>query len=439
MTMRARLSLLLIVFCPAVTVGQMNPVAESPWLVFKNVTVIDMKAGLPKSGITVVIHRNRIVATGSSSVIRTIAIPKNALTIDGHRKFLLPAFWDMHVHLGTEDFDRNSYLPLFIANGVTGIRIMDGEPEYHQWRKEIENGSLIGPRMFIASRVVGFSELSNISEARAREEVKRAKKEGADFVKVHDNVPRQSYFALIDEAKGLNLPVEGHVPTSISAAEASAAGQKSIEHSTGLDEAKSDESKAKVLSALFKMNRTWLCPTLIMRNNYATLDNLALAHDPRLKYVKPSWRKRWLGMTKAAADMPTAEWSKRKEMIRKEKFLVASMQQRGVGILAGTDDANPYAMVGFGLHDELAMLVDAGLTPIQALQAATLNPAKFFDKLDSLGTIEKGKLADLVLLDANPLTDIRNTKRISAVVVNGRYFPPAALQKILADVESAAK
>ncbi|HET6646978.1 MAG TPA: amidohydrolase family protein [Pyrinomonadaceae bacterium] len=398
-----------------------------------------MKAGLPKSGMTVVIHRNRIVATGSSSVIRTIAIPKNALTIDGHRKFLLPAFWDMHVHLGTEDFDRNSYLPLFIANGVTGIRIMDGEPEYHQWRKEIENGSLIGPRMFIASRVVGFSELSNISEARAREEVKRAKKEGADFVKVHDNVPRQSYFALIDEAKGLNLPVEGHVPTSISAAEASAAGQKSIEHSTGLDEAKSDESKAKALSALFKMNRTWLCPTLIMRNNYATLDNLALAHDPRLKYVKPSWRKRWLGMTKAAADMTTAEWSKRKEMIRKEKFLVASMQQRGVGILAGTDDANPYAMVGFGLHDELAMLVDAGLTPIQALQAATLNPAKFFDKLDSLGTIEKGKLADLVLLDANPLTDIRNTKRISAVVVNGRYFPPAALQKILADVESAAK
>jgi imidazolonepropionase-like amidohydrolase len=417
----------------------MNPVAESSWLIFKNVTVIDMKGGLPKSGMTVVIHGTRIVATGNSTVIRTIAIPKNALTIDGRRKFLLPAFWDMHAHLGTDDFDKNSYLPLFIANGVTSIRIMDGEPEYHQWRKEIENGSLIGPRMFIASRVVGFSDSSNISAGGAREEVKRAKKEGADFVKVHDNIPRQSYFALIEEGKRLNLPVQGHVPTSISAAEASAAGQKSIEHSTGLDEAKSDESKAKVLSALFKMNRTWLCPTLIMRNNYATLDNQALARDTRLKYVKPSWRNRWLGMTKAAADMPTAEWSKRKEMIRKEKILVGRMQQAGVGILAGTDDANPYAMVGFGLHDELAMLVDAGLTPIQALQAATLNPAKFFDKLDSLGTIEKGKLADLVLLDANPLTDIRNTKRISAVVVNGNYFSPAALHKILADVESAAK
>jgi hypothetical protein len=124
----------------------MNHVAESSWLIFKNVTVIDMKAGVPKSGMTVVIHRNRIVATGSSAVIRTISIPKNALTIDGHRKFLLPAFWDMHVHLGTEDFDKNSYLPLFIANGVTSIRIMDGEPEYHQWREEREsnpNRSLI--------------------------------------------------------------------------------------------------------------------------------------------------------------------------------------------------------------------------------------------------------------------------------------------------------
>lgn len=165
--------------------------------------------------------------------------------IDARDKFLIPALWDMHVHLGTDDFDKNSYLRLFIANGVTGIRIMDGEPEYHRWRKEIESGTLLGPLMVIASRVIGFGDLSNLSEAGTRAEVRKAKQEGADFIKVHDNVTRPSYFALIDEAKHLNLPVEGHVPTSITAEAASEAGQKSIEHSTGLDDAKADNTKPK--------------------------------------------------------------------------------------------------------------------------------------------------------------------------------------------------
>lgn len=395
-----------------------------------------MTGAQPKPDMSVVIQGNRITSIGKSAKAN---IPTNARVIDARGKFLIPALWDMHVHLGNEDFDKSSYLRLFIANGVTGIRIMDGSPEYHLWRKEIESGTLLGPRMVIASQVIGFGDSSNLSETAIREEVRKAKQEGADFIKVHDNILRSSYFALMDEAERLNLPVEGHVPASITAREASEAGQKSIEHSTGLDDAKSDESLAEALIAVFKRNRTWLCPTLIMRSNYASLDDASLATDPRLKYVKPSWRNRWLNMTKNAVSTPSGEWSKRREIIRKEKVLVGKMQKAGVGILAGTDDANPYSFVGFGLHDELAMLVEAGLTPMQALQAATLNPAKFFNTLASLGTIEKGKLAELVLLDANPLVDIRNTQRINAVVVKGRYFSKESLQQILAEVEAAAK
>lgn len=434
--MKKTFALLLIVLLPTLLTAQVDPVFPSSSLVFNHVTMIDMTGMQPKPDMAVVIQGNRIMTIGKSVKTR---FPKNALVIDATGKFLMPGLWDMHVHLGNEDFDKSSYLRLFIANGVTGIRIMEGAPEYHLWRKEIDGGVLLGPRMVIASQMIGFGDLSNISEAAAREEVRKAKQEGADFIKVHDNVPRQSYFALIDEARRLSLPVEGHVPTSVTAEEASNAGQKSVEHSTGLDDAKSDSSKAAALIAVFKRNRTWLCPTLIMRSNYASLDDVSLANDPRLNYLKPSWKNRWLNMTRDAVNTPSGEWSKRREIIRKEKALVGKMQQAGVGILAGTDDANPYSFVGFGLHDELIMLVQAGLTPLQALQAATLNPAKFFNTLDSSGTIESGKLADLVLLDANPLENIRNTQRIYAVVANGRYFPKEALQQILAEVEAAAK
>jgi imidazolonepropionase-like amidohydrolase len=176
-----------------------------------------------------------------------------------------------------------------------------------------------------------------------------------------------------------------------------------------------------------------------MRNNYASLDDAELANDPRLLYVKPSWRKRWLSMTEEAGNAPDSEWAKRKETVHREKALVGTMQKGGVGILAGTDDSNPYVIPGFSLHDELELLVESGLTAMQALQAATVGPAKFLYRLDSLGTVAAGMHADLVLLDANPLINIRNTTRINAVVVNGRLLGRNALNEILAQVESEMK
>src|SRR5207245_8625601 len=188
------------------------------------------------------------------------------------------------------------------------------------------------PRMLIASLIIGFPK--PVAETEARLAVRRARQEGADFVKVHDYLSRDAYFGLIDEAKTLGFQVAGHVPTSITAVEASNAGQRSIEHLTGLAPAESDSKTASEWLAIFKRNQTWQCPTLIMRHSYALLNDRSRATDFRLRYVESSVRDRWLRMTNESQGWPAGEAGKRRETIRKEDALVGEMQRMGVGILA---------------------------------------------------------------------------------------------------------
>ena len=405
-------------------------------LAFVHANLIAMTGARVQTDMTVIVVGERIAAVGKTGRTK---VPHGAAVIDARGKYLIPGLWDMHVHLGDDDFDRDHNLSLFVANGVTGVRMMDGDPAYYRWRSEAENGMMLAPRMFIASAVIGSGDLSDITEERTRAEVLKAKRSGADFVKVHDNLSRASYYALIDEARLVRLPVEGHVPLSMTAAEVSNAGQKSIEHFTGLDEAKSDAAKADALIAVLKKNGTWLCPTLIMRHDYALLNDPRLPGDSRLKYAKPSWRERWLRMTQQSQSWTPTEAAQRKETIRKEDSLLKKMADAGVPILAGTDSANPYVMPGFSLHDELGLMVDAGLTPFEALRTATSNPARFMGQLNSVGTIERGRLADLVLLDADPLDDISNTKKINAVVIRGRLLDRNTLDRLLAEAAAGAR
>jgi imidazolonepropionase-like amidohydrolase len=402
-------------------------------LALTHVNVIDATGAPLRPDMTVVIRQGQIVLVGRS---KQVAVPKNAEVVDAKGKFLIPGLWDMHAHLGTDEFDKQGHLSLFVVNGVTGIRIMDGDPAHHQWREEVDAGTLTGPQMVIASPILGQSPLS---APEAREAVRQAKAAEADFIKVHDGLSRDAYFAVIDEARKVRLPVAGHVPLALAAAEAATAGQKSIEHFTGLDQAKANTKSALALAALLRQYHTWLCPTLIMRLSYASLDDPKLPQDPRLKYVKTSWVRRWLRMSTDAAKTSPTEWAARRALVQKEKELVGLMQNAGVGILAGTDEVSPFCSPGFSLHDELQLLVEAGLTPMQALQSATANPARFFDRTRTMGTIAKGKAADLVLLDANPLLDIRNTKKISAVVRNGRLLNRETLDRMLSEIESAAR
>ena len=465
---------LAFLLCPGALGQEVRP------LVFTHVTVIDATGTPPQPDMTVVVTADRISRLAKAG---QAAIPANAEVIDASGKFLIPGLWDMHIHW----YDKN-YLPLFVANGVTGVRVMWGAPTHHQWRKDIESGKLLGPRMYIASPIVDGPKpfwqgsMAVSDAAQGRDAVVKVKRDGADFVKVYSFLPRDAYFAIAEEAKKQGIPFEGHVPLAVSAEEASEAGQKSIEHMTGilpacstkeadlLKETQGDlagilssdkpitairsarsaerqrialetfsQQKAEALFAQLKKNHTWQCPTLTVLRSFVSIYDPSFTNDPRLKFMPREIRASW-DPTKDVRLKNTSPQEKetQKKVYEKNVELVGEMQRAGVDIIAGTDVLNPYCFPGFSLHDELGLLVQAGLTPMQALQAATSNAARFMNRENDLGTIETGKLADLVLLDANPLDDIANTRKINAVVYGGRLYPKPALDDMLNKVEALA-
>jgi hypothetical protein len=456
-------------------IAHQAPSASETALVLTHVTVIDATGAPANPDLTVIVAGNRIKAIGKS---REIVPPRRARIVDATGKFLIPGLWDMHAH---PSHARKEYLALFVANGVTGVRVMWGFPSHHEWRKAIEVGELLGPHMAIGSPIVDGPQpcwpgsIAVTDESHARRTVAQVKQDGADFVKIYQGLPRELYFAIADEAKKLGIAFEGHVPISVSAEEASNAGQKSFEHLIGIlsscsthkDELLKGQQadlaegiaagklelwgphvrqswqmrldsysseKAAVLSALLKRNGTWQCPTLTVMHMLGYADDPAFFNDPRLKYLPAQEKVDW---DPAKIDAKHGFAHFRREF-QKDLEVVGTMQRVGVGILAGTDEGNPFCFPGFSLHDELFFLVQAGLTPMQALQAATLNPARFLGKERDFGTIEESKIADLVLLDGNPLEDIGNTRNIAAVVYGGRLFDRTALDQILSNVKALA-
>jgi Amidohydrolase family len=449
----------------------------SPPLVFTHTTVIDATGGPAQSDMTVVITKDRITKIGKSNQVH---VPREAIVIDATGKFMIPGLWDMHVHWYLKD-----YLSLFIANGVVGIRQMWGVPQHHVWRKEIEQGTLLGPRLVIASRIVDGrnpiwrGSVAVGSAAQAREAVRQEKQEGADFIKIYDRLSRDAFFAIVDETKKQELRFAGHVPDSVSVEEASKAGQHSIEHLNGLLLAASTREeelrqmyeeawahlpegerlpspsrtrvptrimletfspeKARALFAHLKRHHTWQIPTLTVLRSGALFGDPHFQQDPRLKYLPVEVKAGWDPATDFRYKRLSPEdFALLKSVYQKEVELVGMMYREGVTLLAGSDVLNPYCLPGFSLHDELGLLVEAGLTPMAALQAATLNAAIFLGKAHDFGAVEEGKLADVILLDANPLEAIRNTQKIHAVVVNGRLLDRAALDNLLAQAEAAA-
>jgi imidazolonepropionase-like amidohydrolase len=454
-------------------------------LAIKNVTVIDATGSAPRPGMTVIVQRDRIAEVSPS---RRVHVPKNAVVVDGNGKFLIPGLWDMHAH-GTADGRAPWTHLLFLANGVVGVRDMFGPPDARAWRATQVSNEDPSPTIYLGSPVVDGanprwpSSIVVTDEAQGREVVDQQQQRGADFIKVYDKLPRSVYYAIADEARKRGIPFEGHVPESISAEDASDAGQKSIEHLTRVALSCSkeenaiaeelrrqeavfrapdatmaqkmesgrqindlrqrivdtyDDATAQALFARFVKNGTWQCPTLTLLK--AQIDDPLPADDPRLKYLPEADRARfedgYLKNFPPAARAWTAKVT-RSEFGESLK-IVGAMYKAGVPILAGTDAMNPRCFPGFSIHDELALLVEAGLPPLAALQAATRNAAQFMGQLDRRGTIETGKIADLVLLDKDPLTDIHNTRTIQAVVLNGRLFKRADLDALLDKAQALA-
>lgn len=453
--------------------------AREPPLAFVHATVVDVAGGPPLEDAAVIARGDRIAAVGRTD---EVAVPEGARVIDGTGKYLLPGLWDMHVHVSHEPV----FFPLLLAHGVTGVREMGNDLDrVRSWQKLIGAGRLLGPRMFVAGPIIDGPDIRipkmRLNAATAAEAVDAAARtraaRGVDFLKVWSLLPREAYFGIAAEAARAGIPFAGHVPLEVTALEASEAGQKSIEHmanvllgcsrrekeliakraamvrpgtpdaplrfleawfykqSGDLVESYAPE-KAEALISAFRENGTWHCPTLSFWRNYAFIDDPAMAGDPRLRYVPGDWdmKEIWFLKGQTAADLVQV-----KREYARTLEVVGAMRRAGVGILAGTDTPNIHLFPGFSLHDELAQLVASGFTPLEALQAATIEPARFMGTLETMGTVEAGKVADLVLCDGDPTADIRNLGRIHAVVANGRLIDAQGLRDLLEEAARKAK
>jgi hypothetical protein len=445
--------------------------SASSSVAFTNATVIDSRTGHLLRDQTIVITGERITALSAKA-----EIPANAEVVNAAGKFIIPGFWDMHAHAlwSTDQIQR--MFDLFLANGITAIRDM-GSPlpvdETLSWRTKVANGTVLGPRILAAGRLVDGPKpvwpdsVVAETEQQAREAVDALQKDGVDFIKVYSRLPRVAYFAVAAEARKHGLTYVGHVPIYVSAREASVAGQRSIEHlseilfacsrdESGLrkrlvataigaerDRVRKEQLKAVVstfsaqkatrLSRVFAKNNTWQVPTLLVQYTYAFLNPYELHDSPGVRYVPASGVNGWIErLTSFRKIRDAKDLEVQKHSYQLEIQLVRMMHRAGVPFLAGTA-AETFYPAGFGLHTELGLLVSAGFSPLEALQAATLNPAKYFGRTADLGTVEVGKLADLVILEANPLDYIRNTERIAGVVTAGRYLDRQELDRLLSE------
>jgi imidazolonepropionase-like amidohydrolase len=437
--------------------------------VLTDVNVVDVRTGAVFSDQIVIVEKNRIRGVGSRKNLR---YPRNAPSASAHGGYLIPGLWDMHVHLVFGDWFPNAQgisLPLFVANGITGVRDMGSELAIVQkWRNQIEAGELVGPRIITAGPMLDGpkprfpSSIAITTPEDGRKAVDNLKQGGADFIKLQSLIPRDAVFAIADEAKKQDIPFEGHVPDSVRASEMSNAGMHSFEHLIGIFEGSSpledeflkggktetkflasyDPARAAALAQILVKNQTWQCPTLVWERGGNLLDITDFSKDTRARYVPASWKdKTWKTFTQVVeSEFNTDDLATRQKFVEKELEVVQLLHKAGVLFLAGTDTpSGVYIFPGFGLHEELQRFVDAGFTPLEALQTATLNPAIFFHMENDLGTVERGKLADLVLLEDNPLKDIHNTTKIAAVIVDGHYISRDDLQKLLQHVEDSAK
>ncbi|MER7248761.1 amidohydrolase family protein [Kribbella sp. NPDC000426] len=445
-----------------------------------NVTVIDVATGRRDRHQTVLISDERIIGVGR------LPVPRGAVELDLTGKYVIPGLADMHAHsLGDERVSP----PLYLANGLTTIREMAGtDPRLYGWRDQIEAGTLLGPRMVVGSQIIDgdptlwdpnlLKVLVVDDEAGARAAVRQVKSEGADFVKVYSRLSVTAYRAIVDEARKLGLTVHGHGPDSLTSKEVSNAGQRSIEHIHSLGLAVStreaevrrmvreisvqtgdynawfrqmhpiewiaansfSRSRAADVFGTLRRNRTRVTPTLTMHRvldmpDYTAMDSALAKYMSADELDVYDYALNTLYKPNRTAE----EISHQREMWAWRQRFVRELFAYDVPIMAGTDTGTPYSVPGFALHDELEHLVGAGATPRRALYAATAEPAKFLGMSADLGSVEPRKIADLVVLDADPLTDIRNTRKIHTVVTRGRVISPAQRRQMLADVEAAVK
>jgi hypothetical protein len=428
----------------------------------RNITIVEVNTGTSKRG-NIVVKASRIMAAGPSA-----RIPPKAKIIDGKGKFAIPGLWDMHVHL----WESEPMFDLYTAHGVTGIRDMGSMyKRTRTWAKTALAGT--GPRVFTGGAPVDgmLSDEAKYPVVRAagpvdgRRAADSLDTEGVDFISVLSTLPRDAYLALAQRARVRRAVFSGNVPESVSVAEAVDSRQRSMEHLFGIALACSSEeaalrdrhaeaivrkdsaaireirdrtyetfSESKAVELFRRMARygVFQAPTLTFRRRLALIGLDQLADDSRARSVPKTVRQTWIDPRLALKDVPSETLERLQADYDFHRRIVGLMNRYGVELLAGTETGDAFVVPGAALHDELALLVDAGLTPAEALRAATTNAARYFNLELTHGSISPKKTADLVILDADPLADIRNTRRIRAVMVRGKLLDWKRLDAMVA-------
>lgn len=418
--------------------GAADTHAQEPSTAFVGATVLPMDGSPPIVDGTVVVRGDRIASVG----------PRASTSIDGARvvdvsgRWIVPGLWDMHVHALYDPALTDRLLALFVANGVTGIRDMGGRLDVLQdARARIAAGTLLAPRIFAAGPVLDGPEpvIPEISwrvatAAEGRAAVDSVAAAGVDFVKIYTLLPRDAFFGVIERARELGLPVAGHVPADVTPIEAARAGMRSIEHLRSEIEpycSRAEPAACGELFAVFLEEGTWQTPTLAVRRNRAFLNDSTEVWRPYLRHAPASLLEEWRAQRAGRMERGEAYFVGARAHHADEVFVTRRLDEAGIPILAGSDAGALFSLHGFTLHDELALLVEAGLEPIDALRAATKEAARYLGVGGFLGAIAPGMKADLVVLDADPLADIRTTQRIHAVVLDGRLLTRADLDRLL--------
>lgn len=456
--------------------------AQADGLAITHVTIINPGVAKPQPDMTIVLRGSKIAAVNKTKLLR---LPASTKVIDGTGKFVIPGLWDMHTHFRDPDRD----LKMYVANGVLGVRNMGGAArQVFPLRDAIAAGQRLGPKIVASGAIVdGPNSWSNPeftvsvnSADDARATVQSLKQQGSDFVKVYDGLSREAYYAIADETKKLGFPFAGHLPAPISVREASSAGQRTLEHGLALSggsTAEEDYIKRRLDQSAFQealstknfslipakitrdntamldhfsqqradetyrllaKNNTFLTPTLVTEHALTFIDDLNKKADPRMQYVSAEELNWWKPENGMLTKYRTPEYiAMRKREYARMLEEIPRAQSAGVPLLAGTDVSVAYTYPGFSLHDELKLFVDAGLTPMQALETATTNPAWLLGLSKTWGRVEPGYTANFVLLNGDPLADISNTTKIDSVVVNGRRLDRAQLDQLLDEAKVA--
>jgi imidazolonepropionase-like amidohydrolase len=434
----------------------------------KNVVVVNTRDGSLSAPMSVVVDNGKITRITAIPVYTKDA----AQAVDGTGKYLVPGYNDMHTHFFDTPTDQPQTAKMLIANGITGIREMRGSADLVQSAKQLNADSAAGrvdaPEiLIIPGDIIGLTAIpASTSAPAAIQEVDTQKAYGAGFIKTF-RANRDATLAFLAEAKNQGLYVAGHISQSVPAKELSDLGWKAMEHlgagltilldcsanedtirasvlAAGTNNpfyepilASYDDAKCQALAQTFAKNVTWHIPTLLKLRTGLVANDPAYLNDPNLIYVSKATRAAWAGAAQAFSQANDATLSATKvAYFNKEQTLPKMLKQNGVKMMAGSDTSSVpnWVIAGVSLHQEYKMLAAGGLSPLDILQMTTVNGAMFLGRESTMGTVEEGKNADLVLLDANPVSDVANLDRISGVFLKGRYFPKAALDKMKSDV-----